>query len=143
MSMGAVSVEQLPEALKQTLSRYVVVLADEIDAASSAAMKELVLLTKKEAPKKTGEFSRHIASKRIPGKLGRSSYLWYVKKPHADLGFILERGHLVFSHGKNTGVYTNRKINFVGRSLRQVRSRYEVRLQEIIKDVGKTMSITY
>lgn len=137
--MEHVSVDQLPIALKQTLSRYVFVLSEEVNTASAEAMKALVSLTKRTAPRREGTkgtYHRYIDSRPIPGFVGYSAYQWYVKAPYYRLTHLLEDSHRIVSHGKDVGARTA-GTHFLKKATKPVFASYEARLQQIIEGAGK------
>ena len=136
MSTEAVSVEQLPGALKETLSRYVFVLSDAVNEATEEAMGELVAITKRTAPRAGNTYRRYIASTPLPGVVGYSAYLWYVKAPHHRLTHLLEHGHRIKTHGRFVSKST-RASHFVADATKTVYANYEKKLETVVAQVGK------
>ena len=135
MSSEAITVAQLPETLKETLSRYVFVLSEAVNEATAEAMSELVTITKRTAPRAGGIYRRYIASKPLPGVVGYSAYLWYVKAPHHRLTHLLEHGHRIKSHGKFVAKST-RASHFVDDASKIVYANYEKKLETVVAQVG-------
>lgn len=139
VSTKRVGEHELSDALQQTLSRYVFTLSNAVNEATAEAMQELVVLTKRTAPRRKGAngiYHRYIDSRQIPGHVGYSAYQWYVKAPHYRLTHLLEDGHWIISHGRFTGQYAH-GTHFVRKATEKVFVAYENRLQQIIEQSGK------
>ena len=89
-----VTFSNISAVLGKELEEYREEVQQAVDAASQKAALSLVQITKQTAPKRSGDFRRHIAWKEIvyPGRW-RRAYVWYVKAPSHRLTHLLVHGH--------------------------------------------------
>lgn len=120
--------EDLAAAIGQELTVYHADVVEKLDAASSAAVKKLVKLTKATAPKGVrGSFRRHIAAKLLRRSNRGSTYAWHVKPPDHRLTHLLVHGHETKDGGRT-------KANpFLQDALDVVLPEYENAVEEAIK----------
>lgn len=82
----------IDKALRETLTMYAEDITEAIDEAGREMVEKLVSLTKKTAPKDSGEFAKNITSKTIRRPSG-NVYVWGVKAPHHRKTHLLVHGH--------------------------------------------------
>lgn len=114
--------------LKDTLDEYHFDVAEGVDSASQWAVQELVRITKKTAPKKTGRFRKDIAwAERTLAGFFNSTYIWFVKAPSHRLTHLLVRGHPTGNGGRTKG------DPFLENAMAQVLPEYEERVEDALK----------
>lgn len=120
--------EDLGAALEQALTIYHKDVVERIDQASEAAVKKLVKLTKRTAPRgKRGSFRRNISSKLLELNSRGSTYVWHVKPPDHRLTHLLVHGHATKDGGRT-------KANpFLKNALDTVLPEYERAIEEAVK----------
>lgn len=82
----------LSDAIAKELTIYHDNVITRMNEAGESAIKKLVKLTKSNAPKLTGDYAKHISSKREKGPRG-DRFIWYVKSPEHRLTHLLIKKH--------------------------------------------------
>lgn len=85
--------EDLGKAITEQLTIYHADKQEKINAAGEKAAKELVKLTKKSAPKDSGDFSKSLTYETEKKTGGDIAYTWGAKAPHYRLTHLLVNGH--------------------------------------------------
>ena len=116
----------LGKAIEQELTTYHQDVLTRVNSAGEGAIKALVKKTKATAPKLSGRFRKHIASKTVPGTQG-SRYIWYVKAPDHRLTHLLVHGHAKKDGGRVQG------DPFLKDALNEVLPEYENAVEEAVK----------
>lgn len=123
-----IRIEDLDEAIQETLTIYGQDVNKAIDKAGAKAVRELVKETKITAPEgKRGKFRESIASK-VQKHARGNTYLWYVKGAEARLTHLLVHGHATKDGGRT------RPNPFLKAALDRVLPEYEKRIEEALKN---------
>ena len=85
--------EDLGKALTEQLTIYHADKLEKVNAAGEAAAKKLVQLTKKSAPKDSGDFAKSLTYEAEKKTGGDIAYTWGAKAPHHRLTHLLVKGH--------------------------------------------------
>lgn len=118
----------LSSALSEELGLYSREVTDRVNEAGQKAVKDLVKLTKADAPVDTGDFKKSIASKAVEiAGTGMKKFIWFVKAPHFRLTHLLVHGHAKAGGGRVPG------NPFLENALDTVLPEYEKNVEEAIK----------
>ena len=82
----------LAKVINEELTMYNERVTTNVNAAGEEAMKKLVKRTKATAPQLTGDYVKHISSKRETGPRG-DRFIWYVKSPEHRLTHLIVKKH--------------------------------------------------
>lgn len=82
----------LAKVIEDELTIYNERVTARVNTAGEEAMKKLVQRTKATAPKLTGDYAKHISSKRETGTRG-DRFIWYVKSPEHRLTHLIVKKH--------------------------------------------------
>jgi hypothetical protein len=121
------SSDNFASALSEELGLYAADILKEINKLSDEAVKEIVRKTKKTAPKRSGDFRKSIASKKIVKANGVEKYVWYVKAPHYRLTHLLVHGHATVNGGRTKG------HPFLQNALDEVLPKYEADIEKAVQ----------
>ena len=120
----------LSKALAEQLTLYHEDVVEELNAAGEKAVKKLVSLTKKTAPKRSGNFSKSITyTAEDEQATGNKTYTWGAKAPHHRLVHLLVHGHQKADGGRVDG------DPFLSKALDVVLPEYEKDVEEALKNV--------
>lgn len=94
MAKTTIKASDLGKALAEQLRLYGAEKVEEVNAAGERAAKKLVSLTKKTAPKRSGDYRKSITytAKENPAT-GDKEFTWGAKAPHHRLTHLLVKGH--------------------------------------------------
>ena len=121
------SSDNFASALSEELGLYAADIVRKINSLSDEAVKEIVRKTKKTAPKRTGNFRKSIASKKIVAANGVEKYVWYVKAPHYRLTHLLVKGHLKADGNRTDG------HPFLQNALDEVLPKYQADIEKAVQ----------
>ena len=85
--------EDLGKALAEQLTIYHADKLEKVNAVGEKAVKQLVKLTKKSAPKASGDFAKSLTYETEKKTGGDIAYTWGAKAPHYRLTHLLVHGH--------------------------------------------------
>lgn len=128
MAKNSISPADLGEAVSEVLSQYREDIQVRVNEAGERAVKKLVRLTKKSAPKRSGAYRRSITYGAVDKLLGVKSFIWGAKAPHHRLTHLLVKGHPTAKGGRVPG------DPFLENALEIVLPEYEKDVEEAIKN---------
>lgn len=128
---NAIKIGEIANEIANTLSGYTVNVAEGVKVAVDETMKELVADTKKDAPERSGQYKKAIASKVRFEDNCEKRVTWYVKKPFYALSHLLEKGHAKRGGGR-VKAYPHIENN-----REKAEARFTERVKEVIRNAGK------
>ena len=120
--------EDLGKALAEQLTIYHANTLADVNAAGEKAVKQLVKLTKKSAPKKSGDFAKSLTYETEIKTGGDKAYTWGAKAPHHRLTHLLVHGHPTVNGKRVKG------DPFLENALATVLPEYENDVEEALKE---------
>lgn len=121
--------EYLGKAIAEQLSLLSEDMLEDVNAAGEKAVKKLVSLTKKTAPKRYGDFKKAITYKvETDPTTGQKTFVWGAKAPHHRLVHLLVHGHQKQNGGRVSG------DPFLEDALETVLPEYEKDVEEALKN---------
>lgn len=123
----SVKPSDLGAAIGEALTIYSKNVTERIDKLSEEAAKELVKITKKTAPKKSGDYRKHIASTVFKGPRGNTA-VWYVKAPKHRLTHIFTKGRAKKNGGRT------KADPFLANAVEQVIPKFEKDSEEVLQN---------
>lgn len=127
MAKKTIKPGDLGAAIAKELTLYSDTVVGLVNARSEEAVKALVKKTKATAPKRTGDYRKHIAGKLLKQSRGGNTYVWYVKPPDHRLTHLLVHPHETPNGGRTT------PDPFLQNALDDVIPEYEKSIEEAIK----------
>lgn len=100
-----VTISTLDKAITGALEEYNADVQSKIRTLVDNAMRKLVKLTKATAPRDTGEYVKHIASKTTSDTPTNYAKTWYVRGYCAMLTHLLNDGHAKVNGGRVPGTH--------------------------------------
>lgn len=100
-----VTISTLNKAITGALEEYNTDVQSKIRTLVDNAMRKLVKLTKATAPRDTGEYVKHIASKKSSDTSTKYAKTWYVRGERAYLTHLLNFGHAKVNGGRVPGTH--------------------------------------
>lgn len=128
MAKTTIKASDLGEAIAEQLRLYHEEAVEEVNAAGERAIKKLLQLTKKTAPKKSGDYAKSLTSvaKENPAT-GDKEFTWGARAPHHRLTHLLVKGHPTGNGGRTKG------DPFLADALDTVLPEYERDVEEALK----------
>lgn len=126
----AIKPTQLGKVLGDELTIYSREVTEKVDQLSEQAVKALAKKTKATAPKKTGEYRKHISSKLLKATDRGSTYVWFVRAPEHRLTHLLVKGVPTRNGGRT------KENPFLRNALDEVLPDYEKAIEEAVSNGG-------
>ena len=125
-----VNINQLNDAIINSLEDYNREAIGNVKKLTTEAMKELVRDSKKTAPvgKRAKHYKSNIASKTLKESDNGISKLWYVRGSDYRLTHLLNNGHALRDGGRYPGT------NFLGKAVDKVVPNFMKKLEEALKN---------
>lgn len=128
--MSSIKPAQLGEALAEILGQYKDSKVEQVNAAGERAIKKLVKLTKKTAPKDSGDFAKHLTYKETQMPMGDKEYTWGASAPKHRVTHLLVHGHATVNGGRVEG------SSFLSDALAEVLPEYEREVEEAVQNAN-------
>ena len=131
MANKSIKATDLGDAIAEQLALYCEGKVEEVNAAGERAVKKLVSLTKKTAPRrpKGGDYAKSIThTVKTISATGDKEFTWGAKAPHHRLTHLLVHGHAKPNGGRT------RKDPFLENALDKVLPEYEREVEEALKN---------
>lgn len=119
---------QLGSAISDLLGLYHEDLVERLNDASKRAVKKLVSLTKRTAPKHSGDYVRSITHKVVVKLGGCKEFIWGAKAPEHRKTHLLVNGHLASDGSRVPG------DPFLKNALDTVLPEYETDVEEVLSE---------
>lgn len=120
-----IKISDLSNQLNEVLEEYKTDVTAAVNDVGHAVIKQLTNETRRNAPKNTGEYKKHISWKSaIKNAMGDKEYTWYVRGTNANLTHLLTNGHQLRNGGRT------RANPFLKDAVENARIAYEKRLME-------------
>ena len=120
--------EELGKAIAEQLTIYHADKLEKVNAVGEKAVKQLVKLTKKSAPKASGDFAKSLTYETEKKTGGDIAYTWGAKAPHYRLTHLLVHGHPTVNGKRVKG------DPFLENALATVLPEYESDVEEALKE---------
>lgn len=128
MAKTTIKASDLGNAIAQQLNLYHQTVVEEVNEAGERAAKKLVQLTKKTAPKRSGDYRKSITyTTKQNAATGDKEFTWGAKAPHHRLTHLLVKGHPTGNGGRTTG------DPFLSDAMDTVLPEYERDVEEALK----------
>lgn len=130
MAKTSIQASDLGKAIREQLGLLHEETVEEINAAGERAIKKLVNLTRKTAPKRKsgGDYAKSIThTTETISATGDKVYTWGAKAPHHRLTHLLVKGHATLDGGRT------RADPFLENALDTVLPEYEKEVEEALK----------
>lgn len=119
--------EDLGAVITRELSTYSADITERVNRVGERNMRELVKLSKQNAPRRTGDFHKAITMIKRPGRGGSQTFIWMVKAPHYRLAHLLVHGHATKDGGRT------KADPFLANALAKVLPTYEKEVEEAVR----------
>lgn len=128
MAKTTIKASDLGAAIAEQLTIYSENVVEDVNAAGEKAVKKLVSLTKKTAPKRSGDYRKSITSTtKQNAATGDKEFTCGAKAPHHRLTHLLVHGHAKPNGGRVAG------DPFLENALEIVLPEYEREVEEALK----------
>jgi len=128
--MGKITLtsDKLAKAIDEELTTYHEEILEKLRKATRESMVDLVRKTRATAPKRSGDFRRHIAGdfRGLKRGIRNPHAVWYVKAPHHRRTHLLVHGHAKRGGGRVDG------DPFLHNALNEVLPAYENAVKEAL-----------
>ena len=130
MADKLINIDQLNEAIMDSLDEYNQEVVDGVKSVTKKAMNQLVKDSKATAPvgKRAKHYKDNITSKTLSETDFGLSKLWYVKGSDYRLTHLLNNGHALRDGGRYPGT------NFLGNAVDKIVPDYLKEIEEVLKN---------
>lgn len=119
---------QLGSAISEQLGIYHTDVVERLNGAGERAIKKLVSITKKSAPRKSGKYAKSITHKVLVSVDGCKKFVWGAKAPEHRKTHLLVNGHLTADGHRIPG------DPFLENALDTVLPEYEADVVEVLSE---------
>lgn len=139
MSTNNIKITKLTPKLQEMLNQYAGKITDKVKVLAKDTTADLVKNTKADSPKHTGEYKKHISSKKVAESSTSVSYKWYVKSPEYRLTHLISFGHKrIIGAGPHNNIPTQKgRIegnDYLIKNVSTAQKRYIKGVKEIIEN---------
>ena len=131
MAKNSIKASDLGEAIAQQLTLYREEVVEEVNSIGERAIKKLVKLTKKTAPRRPGggDYAKSLTyTEEVNPATGDKTFTWGAKAPHYRLTHLLVKGHATVNGGRT------RPDPFLENALDTVLPEYEREVEEALRN---------
>lgn len=119
---------QLGSAVSELLGMFHEDVVEKLNDAGDRAIKKLVSITRKTAPRKSGRYAKNITHKAVVKVGGCKEYIWGAKAPEHRKTHLLVNGHLGPDGRRVPG------DPFLEKALDTVLPEYEADVEEVLSE---------
>lgn len=119
---------QLGSAVSELLGMYQKDVVERLNDVGDRAIKKLVSITKKSAPRKSGKYAKSITHKVVVKVDGCKKFIWGAKSPEQRKTHLLVNGHLAADGRRVPG------DPFLEKALDTVLPEYESDVEEVLSE---------
>ncbi len=134
-----ITITKLSPKMQEILNGYASKVTDKVKVLAKETAADLTKNTKKDSPRKTGDYRRHITNKKTSESSTGAIYTWYVKDPEYRLTHLIAKGHrLVVGGGKGNKtpleVGKTKGNNFLSKNVIEAETKFVKGVKEIIEN---------
>lgn len=95
-----IDITKLSPQIQEMLNGFASTITDQVKVLAKETTEDLTDNTKRDAPKRTGDYKKHITYKKTKETTTSSVYTWYVKDPEYRLTHLIANGHAKRNGGR-------------------------------------------
>lgn len=134
-----INITNLSPKMQGILNDFASDVTDKVKILAKNTASELTKDTKKDSPRKTGDYKRNITYKKTKETPTNAIYIWYVKSPEYRLTHLLSNGHrLIVGAGKGNKIPKEigrvRGNDFLSKNVIKAEKKFVEGVKEIINE---------
>ena len=95
-----IDITKLSPKIQEMLNSFASTITDQVKVLEKETAEDLTDNTKRDSPKRTGDYKKHITYKKTKETATSSVYTWYVKDPEYRLTHLIANGHAKRNGGR-------------------------------------------